>query len=131
MQSLLRRILLFIFSPILIFVFGDEQQVLHSKLKDDSNYNNKGFNLNSKLPSTSNPVTSLNISQDLFTEFEELAHLSDVAYCVGYSGIQPPFKCLGRCSEFPTFQLVEVRSVTLLPPPSLHFSSPPPQLTCR
>ena len=122
MQSLLRRILLFIFSPILIFIFGDEQQVLHSKLKDDSYFGNKGSSLNSKLPFTNNPITGQNISQDLYTELEELARIADVSYCVGYSGIQPPFKCLGRCAEFPTFQLVEVCSSnsTYSIPPSPH-----------
>ena len=114
MQSLLRRILLFIFSPILIFVFGDEQQVLHNDDSYAANY--KGSSLNSKLPFTNNPITGQNISQDLYLELEELAHIADVGYCVGYTGIRPPFKCLGRCSEFPTFQLVEVRSVTISPP---------------
>ena len=110
MQNFLRCILLlFVFSPILIFAFGDEQQVLYSKLKDYNN--NKG---------SSKPITGQNISQDLYTEFEELARIADVSYCVGYSGIQPPFKCLGRCAEFPTFQLVEVSSNLFL------FFHPPP-----
>lgn len=46
------------------------------------------------------------ISQSLFDSLEELARIVDISYCVGSTGIQPPFKCLSRCSEFPGFELV-------------------------
>jgi pimeloyl-ACP methyl ester carboxylesterase len=46
------------------------------------------------------------ISQSLLNSLEELARIVDISYCVGSTGIQPPFKCLSRCSEFPGFELV-------------------------
>lgn len=49
-----------------------------------------------------------NISTALFLELEELARLVDITYCVSATspGILPPFHCLSRCADFPTFQLV-------------------------
>ena len=49
---------------------------------------------------------SRNISQSLFESLEELARIVDISYCVGSTGIQKPFKCLGRCSDFEGFELV-------------------------
>lgn len=46
------------------------------------------------------------ISPSLFESLEELARIVDIAYCVGSTGIQKPFKCLSRCSEFEAFELV-------------------------
>lgn len=46
------------------------------------------------------------ISQSLFSSLEELARIVDISYCVGSTGIQEPFKCLSRCSEFPGFELI-------------------------
>jgi hypothetical protein len=48
------------------------------------------------------------ISVELFAELEELARIVDISYCVGATGlgIQKPFQCLSRCSEFPNFELV-------------------------
>jgi len=45
----------------------------------------------------------------LFSNLEELARIVDISYCVGLTGIgvSKPFKCLSRCSEFPTFELVK------------------------
>jgi len=57
-----------------------------------------------------------NVSTKLFAELEELARLVDIAYCVGVTGIQPPFECASRCDEFPKYQLVDVRLA--LPPSS-------------
>lgn len=47
-----------------------------------------------------------NVSQALFSSLEELARIVDIAYCVGSSGIQSPFRCLSRCNDFPGFELV-------------------------
>lgn len=47
-----------------------------------------------------------NISPPLFDSLEELARIVDISYCVGSTGIQKPFNCLGRCSEFEGFELV-------------------------
>ena len=55
-------------------------------------------------------ASSLNISQPLFESLEELARIVDISYCVGSTGIQKPFKCLSRCSEFEGFELVTVRN---------------------
>ncbi|KAF2280975.1 alpha/beta-hydrolase [Westerdykella ornata] len=48
------------------------------------------------------------ISPELYEELEELARIVDIAYCVGTAGlgIQKPFKCASRCSEFENFELV-------------------------
>lgn len=46
------------------------------------------------------------VSQSLFASLEELARIVDISYCVGSTGIQEPFKCLSRCSEFPGFELI-------------------------
>lgn len=61
-----------------------------------------------------------NISKKLFAELEEFARLVDIAYCVGVTGIQTPFKCASRCDEFPGYQLIDVR----LPLPLLQFRVP-------
>nr|ABV03820.1 extracellular lipase [Aureobasidium pullulans] len=49
------------------------------------------------------------VSPELFSDLEELARVVDISYCVGLTGIgiSRPFKCLGRCSEFPDFELVK------------------------
>jgi pimeloyl-ACP methyl ester carboxylesterase len=47
-----------------------------------------------------------NISQALFYSLEELARIVDIAYCVGSTGIQKPFRCLSRCEDFQGFELV-------------------------
>ena len=51
-------------------------------------------------------ITSNNISQSTFESLEELARIVDISYCVGTTGIQKPFKCLSRCSDFEGFELV-------------------------
>jgi hypothetical protein len=54
-----------------------------------------------------------NVSLQLFNELEELARIVDITYCVGFPGvgIHKPFTCLGRCEEFPNFELVKVRCI--------------------
>lgn len=48
------------------------------------------------------------VSVALFRELEELARIVDIAYCVGTAGlgIQKPFQCASRCTEFENFELV-------------------------
>jgi hypothetical protein len=53
---------------------------------------------------------SREVSQSLFNSLEELARLVDISYCVGSTGIQKPFNCLSRCSDFGGFELVTVRN---------------------
>ncbi|CAD0110792.1 unnamed protein product [Aureobasidium uvarum] len=52
------------------------------------------------------------VSPELFSDLEELARVVDISYCVGLTGIgiSKPFKCLGRCSEFPDFELIKLMS---------------------
>ncbi|RMZ79141.1 hypothetical protein DV738_g3518, partial [Chaetothyriales sp. CBS 135597] len=54
------------------------------------------------------PATAFNrtVSSTTFASLEELARLVDISYCVGSTGIQKPFKCLSRCSDFEGFELV-------------------------
>ncbi|KAF2759351.1 extracellular lipase [Pseudovirgaria hyperparasitica] len=49
------------------------------------------------------------VSTILFNELEELARIVDISYCVGITGlgIQKPFQCASRCSEFKNFELVK------------------------
>jgi hypothetical protein len=49
-----------------------------------------------------------NVSVELFAELEELSRLVDIAYCVGVSGIWPPFRCAGRCGEFEGYEIIDV-----------------------
>ncbi|PGG99306.1 hypothetical protein AJ79_08573 [Helicocarpus griseus UAMH5409] len=49
---------------------------------------------------------SRNVSKELFSSLEELSRIVDIAYCVGTTGVYKPFQCLGRCHEFPGFELL-------------------------
>lgn len=49
------------------------------------------------------------IPSELFGSLSELSRLADISYCVGSSGIQPPFQCLKNCDGFKGFELVTVR----------------------
>ena len=46
------------------------------------------------------------ISEALFADLERLARLVDITYCVGTTGISPPFTCASRCGDFPGVRLV-------------------------
>ncbi|KAI0141069.1 alpha/beta-hydrolase [Hypoxylon sp. NC0597] len=46
------------------------------------------------------------ISASLFASLERLSRLVDITYCVGTTGITPPFSCASRCNDFPTLELV-------------------------
>lgn len=48
------------------------------------------------------------ISSDLYDALNELAHILDVSYCIGNTGIQRPFQCLSHCRELKGFELVTV-----------------------
>ncbi|KAI2784703.1 alpha/beta-hydrolase [Daldinia loculata] len=51
-------------------------------------------------------TTADHISNGLFASLERLSRLVDITYCVGTTGITPPFSCASRCKEFPTLDLV-------------------------
>jgi hypothetical protein len=61
----------------------------------------------SQIPLLTHATTGASISPDLFFSLEELARLVDISYCVGLTGIHAPFSCLSRCSDFPTFSLIQ------------------------
>lgn len=46
------------------------------------------------------------VSAAIFESLEELARIVDISYCVGSTGIQKPFNCLGRCGDFKGFELI-------------------------
>ncbi|KAI0890056.1 alpha/beta-hydrolase [Annulohypoxylon maeteangense] len=46
------------------------------------------------------------VSPNLFASLERFSRLVDITYCVGTTGIVPPFSCVSRCDEFPTLDLV-------------------------
>lgn len=56
--------------------------------------------------SPTSPPGQNGISDALFSSLERLSRLVDIAYCVGVSGVSPPFSCASRCKEFPDLELV-------------------------
>lgn len=46
------------------------------------------------------------VPAEVFESLEELSRIVDISYCVGSTGIQKPFQCLGRCSDFNGFELI-------------------------
>lgn len=53
-----------------------------------------------------------NITAELFVDLEELSRIVDISYCVGTTGIQKPFLCASRCTDFKGFELVTVGDLT-------------------
>lgn len=70
--------------------------------------------LSSNLDDNTNAPSASPISSDLFSSLERLARLVDIAYCVGTSGISPPFACASRCKEFPNFELASTWNTGVL-----------------
>jgi hypothetical protein len=54
------------------------------------------------------------ISPRLFATLERTARLADITYCVGTTGISPPFSCLSRCKDFPSLRLVRTWNTGVL-----------------
>lgn len=54
------------------------------------------------------------VSTALFASLERLARLVDITYCVGTTGISPPFSCASRCKEFPNLQLASTWNTGVL-----------------
>lgn len=54
------------------------------------------------------------ISPRLFSSLERFARLVDIAYCVGTSGVSPPFSCASRCKDFPNFELASTWNTGVL-----------------
>jgi hypothetical protein len=81
-----------------------------------------GFPFAPEHPFTSSESVSItgthNVSLQLFAELEELARIVDIAYCIGTTGVHPPFECASHCSDFKGFQLVDVCPATFSLPPN-------------
>lgn len=45
------------------------------------------------------------VSIPFFASLERLARLVDITYCVGNTGVSPPFSCVSRCRDFPSLHL--------------------------
>ncbi|KAK2007197.1 lipase [Colletotrichum eremochloae] len=54
------------------------------------------------------------VSVELFRSLERTSRIVDITYCVGTSGISPPFSCVSRCKEFPSFTLVSTWNTGVL-----------------
>lgn len=54
------------------------------------------------------------VSTVLFASLERLARLVDITYCVGTTGISPPFSCASRCKEFPDLRLASTWNTGVL-----------------
>ncbi|KAB5536572.1 lipase [Coniochaeta sp. 2T2.1] len=62
----------------------------------------------------SNDVSTTSISPAFFSSLERLSRLVDIAYCVGTTGVQPPFACASRCRDFPSLHLVSTWNTGVL-----------------
>lgn len=48
---------------------------------------------------------SQGVSLPFFASLERFSRLVDITYCVGTTGVSPPFSCASRCKDFPTLHL--------------------------
>lgn len=60
------------------------------------------------------PPSPQSVSVPFFADLERLARLVDITYCVGTTGISPPFSCASRCKEFPSLQLASIWNTGVL-----------------
>ncbi|KAK7744181.1 hypothetical protein SLS53_003702 [Cytospora paraplurivora] len=54
------------------------------------------------------------VPRALFADLERLARLVDITYCVGTTGISPPFSCASRCKDFPGLELASTWNTGVL-----------------
>lgn len=57
---------------------------------------------------------AVGVSTPFFASLERASRLVDITYCVGTSGIAPPFSCVSRCKEFPSLRLVRTWNTGVL-----------------
>lgn len=62
----------------------------------------------------SQDVNPQSISPLFFSSLERLSRLVDIAYCVGTTGVSPPFACASRCHDFPSLHLVSTWNTGVL-----------------
>lgn len=65
------------------------------------------------IPNNGGPSVS-SVSPTLFSSLERLARLVDITYCVGTSGVSPPFSCASRCKDFPNLELASTWNTGVL-----------------
>ncbi|ROW11000.1 hypothetical protein VMCG_01053 [Cytospora schulzeri] len=65
-------------------------------------------------PKDDGGVSTDSVSTAFFADLERLARLVDITYCVGTTGISPPFSCASRCKEFPGLQLASTWNTGVL-----------------
>ncbi|KAK3362230.1 lipase [Lasiosphaeria hispida] len=54
------------------------------------------------------------VSVPFFASLERFARLVDITYCVGTTGVSPPFSCASRCKDFPSLHLERTWNTGLL-----------------
>lgn len=59
-------------------------------------------------------ITVRSVSVPFFASLERMSRLVDIAYCVGTTGVSPPFSCASRCKDFPTLHLVSTWDTGIL-----------------
>ncbi|OIW35039.1 alpha/beta-hydrolase [Coniochaeta ligniaria NRRL 30616] len=59
-------------------------------------------------------LSTQSISPRFFSSLERLSRLVDIAYCVGTTGVSPPFSCASRCRDFPSLHLVSTWNTGVL-----------------
>jgi pimeloyl-ACP methyl ester carboxylesterase len=66
-------------------------------------------------PSSDDECAGANsVSTAFFASLERFARLVDITYCVGNTGISPPFSCASRCNEFPELRLASTWNTGVL-----------------
>jgi pimeloyl-ACP methyl ester carboxylesterase len=58
------------------------------------------------LATDTSSILPQSITPTFFSSLERLSRLVDIAYCVGTTGVSPPFACASRCRDFPSLHLV-------------------------
>lgn len=59
-------------------------------------------------------ISTTAVSPSFFSSLERLSRLVDITYCVGTTGVSPPFSCVSRCRDFPSLNLVSTWSTGVI-----------------
>ncbi|KAK4184042.1 Alpha/Beta hydrolase protein [Podospora australis] len=59
-------------------------------------------------------TSSSSVSPAFFASLERMSRLVDITYCVGTTGVTPPFSCASRCRDFPKLHLVRTWNTGML-----------------
>jgi hypothetical protein len=66
------------------------------------------------LPGSGSTSGGGGVSPTFFASLERTARLVDITYCVGTTGISPPFSCASRCKDFPSLHLIRTWNTGVL-----------------